>query len=802
MSFNPFIDGNNLLRVGGRLQESALTNDEKHPMILPYKSRTTNMIIENAHKNTLHGSVKQTLSFIRQKYWIMNGSKAVTKYIQRCIVCFRCNARVSQQLMGNLPAPRVNVSSPFLHTGVDYAGPFDIRMSKGRGNKSYKGYVSIFVCLSTKAIHIEVVSDLTAVAFIAAFKRFIGRRGHVSHMYSDNGSNFVLANKILQKESEKFTKDYMDVIVEELANIGTQWHFIPPASPHYGGLWEASVKSMKHHLKRTIGETKLTFEEFNTVLIQIEACLNSRPLCPLNEDSNDLMILTPGHFLIGRALKAAPEESLLEMKLNSLTRWRFAQRLVQDFWKKWSSEYLTRLQQRPKWMKQQENIKTGDIVLIKDEQMPPTQWALGRITETHEGKDKLVRAVTVKTQNNTYKRPIVKICKLPISDNDVIGDALAIDEQTQSITKQNITTCIATTQLTKTNRQTTKGITWIFTLLILLMKIMSAEALQPAYSVTKFVNHPGLYFQDLGRLRLVNSDWNIVVYYKLDTYFSELNDLKYHVGKLEKICGLYNLDSSYHKVICQGVVKQFQYQIREKEMKNELLVTQTNGDSHRKRRGLANFVGTLANQFFGVLDEQFAINYREDIKQLEANDNYLLKLIKNQTTIAESTVNIFKESAESIRKKFIRVDHQLNYLNDLLTAKDHITHQTNISSTLSLLSTQLTLAIMNYQNQQDAILEVILASHTGKIHPLLLTPKQLKEQIKLIRHEIPTSIMIPGDETPEGLVQLYKIMTSMARIVGNYVIIDTKLPLPDREEFQIFNVIPVPTPYKEKYVYT
>lgn len=449
-------------------------------------------------------------------------------------------------------------------------------------------------------------------------------------------------------------------------------------------------------------------------------------------------------------------------------------------------------------------------MLLKDEQMPPTKWALGRITETHEGKDKLVRAVTVKTQNNTYKRPIVKICRLPISDNDIVEEA--VEDQTQNSTKQNITTCIATTQVSKLNNQSTRGIknqstrgiTWTFAFLLLFMKIISGNALQPAYSITKFVNHPGLYFEDMGRLRLVNSDWNIIVYYKLDNYFKELTYLKTHVARLETLCELHSITSPYHRIVCYGMVKQLQHQIKEKDMKNELLVTQANNGlqgSKRIRRGLANFVGVLANQFFGILDEEFAINYREDIKQIEANESYLLKLIKNQTTIAESTLNIFQQTNDSIRKKFLLIDQQLNVLNELLKKNENMSGQVNVTTTLSLLSTHMTLTLMNYQNQQNAILDVILATHAGKIHPLLLTPTQLKQQIQLIRHEIPVSIMLPGSDTPEGLVQLYKVMTSKARIVGDYVIIDILLPLPEREQFQIFNVIPVPTPYNEKYVY-
>ena len=289
-------------------------------------------------------------------------------------------------------------------------------MSKGRGTKSYKGYISLFICLSTKAIHLEIVSDLTTESFIAALKRFMARRGLCSNIYSDNGTTFVGASSHLSKDAIQATKAN-SIIKELLSNDKIQWHFIPPLTPHFGGLWEAGVKSTKYHLKRILGNHLLTYEEFSTVLTQIEGCLNSRPLCPLTNDIEDLDTLTPGHFLIGRPIMAPPTNDITDVNLNRLKRWELVQRMHQDFWKIWSKEYLSRLQQRPKWTKIKEDFKTGDLVLIKDEQTPPSKWPLGRIMATHPGPDHLIRVVTVKTRSSTFKRNITKLSRLPITDN-------------------------------------------------------------------------------------------------------------------------------------------------------------------------------------------------------------------------------------------------------------------------------------------------------------------------------------------------------------------------------------------------
>ncbi|KMQ82668.1 hypothetical protein RF55_22199, partial [Lasius niger] len=223
--------------------------------------------------------------------------------------------------MGSLPRARVTPSRPFQHTGVDFAVPIWLRTSKGRGHKAYKAFVSVFVCFSSRAVHLEVVSDYSADAFLAAFRRFVARRGVCQAIYSDCGTNFVGADSQL-KALFREVNDDAQRIIGRLADDGIRWHFNPPAAPHFGGLWEAAVKALKHHLRRVLGETKLTFEEMATFLAEVEACLNSRPLQALTDDPEDLDALTPGHFLIGAPLNAIPEPSLLDVPVNRLSRWR------------------------------------------------------------------------------------------------------------------------------------------------------------------------------------------------------------------------------------------------------------------------------------------------------------------------------------------------------------------------------------------------------------------------------------------------------------------------------------------------
>ena len=242
------------------------------------------------------------------------------------------------QLMGNLPLVRVQAADVFSHVGVDFADPIRLKASSGRGRTSFEGYISVFVCLSTKAVHLEVVSGLDTRNFLHAFKRFVSRRGLCSHVYSDCGKNFVGADAELR---ELFNRNSVKsrTIIDSLSSQGVVWHFNPPAAPHFGGLWEATVKSFKFHMKRVIGDQILTYEEMSTLMSCVEACLNSRPLVPISDDPSDFSALTPAHFLIGRPILSLPEAGHLQENPGSLKRWQLLNQMKESFWIRWSRDY-------------------------------------------------------------------------------------------------------------------------------------------------------------------------------------------------------------------------------------------------------------------------------------------------------------------------------------------------------------------------------------------------------------------------------------------------------------------------------
>ena len=410
----PFMDAKGLLRIGGRLKNSNLHYNQKHPILLSASDPLTRVIFLSKHISMIHCGTTLLLSSVGTEYFVTGAKRLAQDVCQSCITCKKISATAEQQLMGDLPAERVTESPGFHTVGLDYAGPFPLKTSKLRNAPKVDGYLVIFVCFASKGVHIEVVTGLTTEAFLAAMKRFVGRRGLPRHVYSDNGSNFKGAKRDLEKLYKWMENSDMTTCMRSLfLDQKTTWHTIPERAPHFGGLWEAAVKSTKHHLKRVMGEQSLTFEEMTTVVIQIEACLNSRPLLEQTSHSTDgIQPITPAHLLIGKAMKAYPEAEL-DPKTTCRGRWVLCQSIVQAFWSRWSQEHLRLLQRRNKWTKTQPNLAEGDLVLMKDSSSFSTHWGIARVPQVFPGTDGLVRTVEVKVckavlPTKTGKKPITQ----------------------------------------------------------------------------------------------------------------------------------------------------------------------------------------------------------------------------------------------------------------------------------------------------------------------------------------------------------------------------------------------------------
>lgn len=280
-----------------------------------------------------------------------------------------------------------------------------------------KVYVAVFVCMVTKAIHLKIVTDLTTDAFLGCLRRFFAQRGKCKALYSDNATNFKGAkNELEELYSLLDSKKSKEKIMTTLTNDKIEWHFIPPRTPHFGGVWEAAVRSLKHHLRRTVGETLLCYEEFETILCEIETILNSRPLTPMSADPSDLMVLTPAHFLIGQSFQTIPSVGYSEQKVNRLSVWHHIQKMKLDFWKRWHTEYLNEMTVKNKWNSGISKVEVGKLVMLREENITPLRWPLGRIENVYPGSDGIIRVVDVRTKDGLYKRGLKTLSPLPIEN--------------------------------------------------------------------------------------------------------------------------------------------------------------------------------------------------------------------------------------------------------------------------------------------------------------------------------------------------------------------------------------------------
>ena len=413
ISLNPILDDYGMLRIGGRLQFSNLSPMEKHQLILAPSDHLTKLIIDHCHKEHLHCGAHQTLNTLRKKYWILKGGITVKKHVQKCVPCQKINKRPMEQKMAPLPDFRCQESPPFTHTGIDFAGPLYTK-DAAEADKS-KVWIALFTCAATRAVHLEMVDNMTTESFLAAFTRFASRRGMPSHIYSDNAKQFIRA----EKEIEQLWKlANSKKVVDKLAEKQIEWHYNPPNSPHWGGLWERLVRSVKNPLKKVVKNALLTKEELYTTLCQIERMVNSRPLTAVQE-STGIIALTPAMILIGRQFESLPmappprDDEIIK-------RWRYRQELERQFWNAWTREYLPILQQRTKWAHERCPLKINDIVLLMTDGKRQT-WPLGRVTQTFKGRDGLIRSADIISGGKTFKRSIQNLVHLEMDQRNTPG---------------------------------------------------------------------------------------------------------------------------------------------------------------------------------------------------------------------------------------------------------------------------------------------------------------------------------------------------------------------------------------------
>lgn len=402
-----------VLSVGGRLGNAPISENAKHPSILPKNHHVTDLIIRHYHLLSSHAGKEHVLSMLRERFWIVKARVAVRRLLGSCFDCRRRSAATAEQIMADLPVDRLTPDKPpFSYVGIDFFGPFLVK----RARSIVKRYGCVFTCLNIRAIHIEVAHSLETDSFIDALHRFINRRGKPVEIRSDNGTNFRGADRELRESIQEWNQQKID---EFLRQREITWKFNPPAASSMGGVWERMIRSIRKILRVLLKAQQVNDETLLTFMTHVEAVLNSRPLTCCSDDPRDAEPLTPNHLLLLRSNSCLPPGVFNKQDMYCCRKWRQAQYLADQFWRRWIVEYLPTLQERQKWNRPTPNVAVGDVVLIADQNIVRGLWPLGLVQEVHMAPDGYVRSAKVKTSTTVLTRPVNKLCLLERSERAV-----------------------------------------------------------------------------------------------------------------------------------------------------------------------------------------------------------------------------------------------------------------------------------------------------------------------------------------------------------------------------------------------
>ncbi|XP_028327214.1 uncharacterized protein LOC114478373 [Gouania willdenowi] len=402
---NPFLDHKGILRVGGRLERATLHPYVKHPAILPKTSHITGLLIDHFHQQVQHQGRGMTINELRANgIWILGCSQAVSSFIYNCVKCRKFRRGTEEQKMADLPSERMETTPPFTYCGMDCFGPFYVKERR----KELKRYGLLFTCLCSRAVHIELLDDLSTDAFLNSLRAFIALRGNVRQLQSDQGTNFVGARR-------EFLEAVKEMDQESLKQLGCEFVMNPPSASHMGGAWERQIRTIRSVLTSILDQSSRTLDSssLRTYLCEVMAIVNSRPITPhLLNDPIGPQPLTPNLLLTMKSsIILPPPGDFVKEDLYLRKRWRRVQYLANEFWHRWRKEYLLSLQQRQKWQKTRRNAKVNDIVIMQDDAAPRNVWRLAKVTTVYPSADGCVRKVQLLISDSALDDNGKRLCK-------------------------------------------------------------------------------------------------------------------------------------------------------------------------------------------------------------------------------------------------------------------------------------------------------------------------------------------------------------------------------------------------------
>lgn len=391
-----------LLRVRGRIEASAAPQEVKRPIILDGRHQVTKLLVLREHCAAGHANRERVTNDLRQRYWIIHLRPTVRTIERNCAYCKKQKGTPQTPATGDLPHARLDpFHRPFTNCGVDYFGPMMVKV----GRRREKRWGALFTCLTSRAVHLELVASLSTDSAIMALRRMAARRGWPRLMYSDNATNFRGADQELRNA---YT-EWLPTLNDEGLHHRMEWRFIPPGAPNQGGAWERMVRSVKAALKVTLQEKAPAEEVLSTLLTEAEFSINARPLTHVSVDPNDPEALTPNHFLLGSS-NGLPTTG--PCKEDDRRTWRASQALADHFWRRWLREYLPTLVPRGEPKNNARPLQIGDVVLVVDNTLPRNTWPMGIVVRTHPATDGSVRVVEIRTRTGVFRRPVSKLVVL------------------------------------------------------------------------------------------------------------------------------------------------------------------------------------------------------------------------------------------------------------------------------------------------------------------------------------------------------------------------------------------------------
>ncbi|XP_075157943.1 uncharacterized protein LOC142231210 [Haematobia irritans] len=407
-SKSPYLE-NGILHVDGRIDMADVPLPQKRPVILPRENHITKLIFLHYHNKFCHMNNETVINELRQKFSISKLRATYKSTIRSCQQCKINKAKPTNPQMAKLPRARLaSYSAPFAFTGLDFFGPILVTVNRHKE----KRYGCLFTCLTIRAVHIEVAHSLTTNSCILAIRNFMARRGIPLEFYSDNGTNFIGAERELR---EAILEVDRNEIMKTFTTPTTKWIFNPPASPHMGGAWERLVRSVKTILYQTMPSRHPTDELLLNMLIEVENIINSRPLAYVPVEEDNAEAITPNHFLVGSSSGMKPLSMCDDRGIVLRQNWLTSQQYGNIFWKKWLAEYLPSLTCRSKWHEKPKPLEKGDLVIIVDSSLPRNVWLRGRVLETRLARDGQVRSAKVQTQRGIMERPATKLAILDVA---------------------------------------------------------------------------------------------------------------------------------------------------------------------------------------------------------------------------------------------------------------------------------------------------------------------------------------------------------------------------------------------------